>query len=770
VTTDKHPGYKHLGQPRKIIDGLEKITGTARYTADVQLPGMLHARPVLSPYAHARVVSINADAARAVPGVVAVLNANDLVTKDRVINSRSSAVLAHDTVVFAGEFVAVVVGQTEQAAADGAALVDIEYEPLPVVSDPLEAMQPDAHVIWPRGVPKEGADLTSLHGNTDDGGPTQAGSNIHDQKVFERGNLQAGMRQASVIVERTYTNAWVHQGYLEPHAVVAEPGRKHNELTIYTSTQGQFAVRDETARLLGLRNRDITVVPMVVGGGFGAKYGLIEPLTGALALKLGKPVKLVLTRTEDMQTTTPSPGTHIELKTGASQDGRITALEARVIVDNGVFPFSFSGILAQLLGGYYRIPNLRMEVVNVLTHKPQSGAYRAPGAPQVTFAIESNVDEMARVLKMDALEFRLLNAVEGGDPHGLNRPWPSIGLRACLERLRDHPAWKNRTHNRGGSSHALEPDEREGVGIALGGWPGAFSPAGAICRVDTDGTVRLQIGNVDISGVNSSLVLIVAEHLGVDPDSIEIVQGDTASGPFAPASGGSQVTVSVSGAVTDAAEQVRDQLLHLASLELEAHKDDLELRDGAAQVKGVPERSIPIGQLARMAQRKAGGPGPVVAEGRAAMKSGAPGFAVHLVRLAVSTDTGRIRPLEYVAVQDVGFALNPMLIEGQMHGGAAQGLGFGLFEAMRFDDSGNLMTANFLEYAFPRAEDLPPLEAVLVQQPSESGPYGARIVGEPPIIEGGAAVANAIFDAVGVRVTALPVQPEMLWKLMQSRD
>jgi CO/xanthine dehydrogenase Mo-binding subunit len=220
----------------------------------------------------------------------------------------------------------------------------------------------------------------------------------------------------------------------------------------------------------------------------------------------------------------------------------------------------------------------------------------------------------------------------------------------------------------------------------------------------------------------------------------------------------------------DAAEQVRDQLLHLASLELEAHKDDLELRDGAAQVKGVPERSIPIGQLARMAQRKAGGPGPVVAEGRAAMKSGAPGFAVHLVRLAVSTDTGRIRPLEYVAVQDVGFALNPMLIEGQMHGGAAQGLGFGLFEAMRFDDSGNLMTANFLEYAFPRAEDLPPLEAVLVQQPSESGPYGARIVGEPPIIEGGAAVANAIFDAVGVRVTALPVQPEMLWKLMQSRD
>jgi CO/xanthine dehydrogenase Mo-binding subunit len=471
---------------------------------------------------------------------------------------------------------------------------------------------------------------------------------------------------------------------------------------------------------------------------------------------------MVLTRSEDMTTTTPASASRIELKTAATSDGRITAIRAKTYFDNGIYPFGFPGIIGMLMGGYYKCDHVSVEVVQVATHKPQAGAYRAPGAPQVTFALESNIDEMALALNLDPLEFRIQNAVESGDLSGVGRAWPKIGLQACLQKLREHPAWKNRERS---SHHGTF----EGVGIAIGGWPGGFSPAGAVCRVDTDGTVRLHVGSVDISGVHSSLVLIAAEQLGVQPEAVQIVQGDTDSGPFAPASGGSQVTISVSGAVQDASVQVKNQLLEIAASELEAHKDDLELKNGAAQVKGVPEKAIAIGRLAQLAQSKAGGPGPVVAEGRAAIKSGAPGFTVQLVRVSVDKNTGLVTPLEFVAVQDVGFALNPTLIEGQMHGGNAQGLSMGLYEAMRFDESGNLASANFLEYHFPRASDLPPFEAVIVQEPSDSGPFGARIVGEPPIIAGGAALANAIRDAVGVRVLELPVRPETLWRLMQAK-
>ena len=824
----QHTEYTVLGKGHKLIDGLEKVTGHAKFTADLNLAGMLHARPVLSFYAHAKIISINTDAALAMPGVVAVLTASDLVTKDRISNSRSSAVLAKDEVVFAGQFVAVVVATTEAAAQDALALVEVDYEPLPVVWDMMAALEPDAPIIWAHGVPQEGADLTALHGNSSEGEDTvqTQASNVLEVKNFGRGDVAQGFAASSVIVEHTYQTAWVHQAYLEPHAVVAEPGVKLGQINVYTSTQGQYAVRNEVARLLSLKQADVKVVPMNVGGGFGAKYGLIDPLVAAIALKLQKPVKMVLTRTEDMMTTTPASASRLELKTGASSDGRVMAIQAKVYFDNGIYPFGFPGIIGMLMGGYYKCDHYQLEIVQVATNKPQAGAYRAPGAPQVTFALESNIDEMALALNIDPLEFRIKNGVETGDLSGVGRAWPKIGLQACLEKLSQHPAWKNR-HQRSsdpspqGASLASrsdpspqafppvatmpegafsgqegasweqegaslgsrsdpspqgaslgsrsDPDTLEGVGIAIGGWPGAFSPAGAVCRVDTDGTVRLHVGSVDISGVHSSLVLIAAEQLGVDPSAVQIVQGDTESGPYAPASGGSQVTVSVSGAVQDASVQVRNQLLEIAASELEAHKDDLELKNGAAQVKGVPEKAIAIGQLARLAQTKAGGPGPIVAEGRAAMKSGAPGFTVQLARVSVNKHTGVITPLEFVAVQDVGFALNPTLIEGQMHGGSAQGLSMGLFESMRYDQSGILNSANFLEYHFPRATDLPPFEAVILQEPSESGPFGARIVGEPPIISGGAAIANAIRDAVGVRVLELPVRPETLWKLMQAK-
>lgn len=751
--------FRHLGKGHRLVEGLEKITGSAKYAGDLSLPGMLHACLVLSPYAHARIVSIDADAARAAPGIVAVLTAEDLPTRDRAVNSRHSAVLAKDRVLWRGQPVVAVVGETEAAARDAADLVLVEYEPLPPIVDVRKAAMPDAPVIWPEGLPKEGADLTAAHAAVDKGEQetTGAPSNIHDEVHFARGDVERGFAEADVIIERVYCTPMVHQGYLEPHASVAEPDPYRGSVTVYTSTQGQFSVRDEVARLLSLPKHKVRVVPMTIGGGFGAKYGVIDPLVAAIAVTVKRPVRLVLTRTEDFLSTTPSPAAIVELKVGARADGALTAIQARVLMDNGVFPFTLGGIVSILLGGYYKCPNVKIDCYEVLTHKPQAGAYRAPGAPTATFAIESTIDDIARTLGRDPLEFRLQNAAETGDPMGNNDPWPHIGLKLVLERLRDHPAWKDR-----------EVGPNEGVGIAIGGWPCGMSPAASVCRVDTDGTVRVHVGSVDISGVNSSLVLVAAEILDIPPEQVELIQGDTRSGPFAGPSGGSQTTYSVAGAVANAARAVREKLFHVAADHFEASAADLELRNGMVSVKGFPDKAIPISELAAIAESRAGGPGPIVAEGGAAVSENAPGFVAHLAKVHVDPETGQVTLKQYIAIQDVGFALNPTMVAGQIHGGSVQGIGWGLYEAMVYDEYGQLLTASFMDYNLPTFDQVPDIEAVLVENPSPHGPFGARGVGEPPITAGAAAIANAIRDATGVRVTEIPIRAETLWRAMHD--
>jgi CO/xanthine dehydrogenase Mo-binding subunit len=755
--TQTEPTYQFLGKGRKSIDGMEKVTGGARYAADVSLPGMLHARPVLSPYAHAQIVSIDTAAARHMPGVVAVLTADDLPTRVRAMTSRHSAVLAKDRAFFRGQPVALVVAESEAAAQDAADQVRVEYEPLPAMVDMRQAAAAEAPLIWPDGLPKEGVDMTAAHAavDKDTEEKERAPSNVHAENHFSRGDVAQGLKNADIVIERVYQTSIVHQSYLEPCAVVVEPDPIRGSLTLYVSTQGQFIVRDEVARLLDLPKSKVRVVPMTVGGGFGAKYGIIEALVAAAAHTLRQPVRLVLTRSEDFLTTTPAPATIIELKTGATADGALTAIQARVMMDNGVFPFTLGGIVGILLGGYYKCANVQIDCYEVLTNKPQGGAYRAPGAPSATFAIESNMDELARELGMDPLEFRLRNAAETGDLMGNGDPWPNIGLKTCLEQMRDYPAWRDRTPN-------------EGVGIAVGGWPCGMSPAASVCRVDTDGTIRVHVGSVDISGVNSSLVLVAAEILGVSPDQVEIIQGDTRTGPFAGPSGGSQTTYSVSGAVANAAREVRRKLLNVAADHFEAAVDDLEIKDGVVQVKGVPSRTVPIGELAEQAQGKSGGPGPIIGEGHAAIEENGPGFVVHLVKVAVDPDTGQVTPQRYVAIQDVGFALNPTMVIGQIHGGTIQGLGLGLHEAMIYDEHGQLLTGSFMDYDIPKIDTVPIVETILVQNPSPHGPFGARGIGEPPITAGAAALANAIRDATGVRVTELPIRSEVLWRAMHD--
>ncbi len=751
--------YKYLGKGRKIIDGLEKVTGHVQYTADLKLHNMAYIRPIFSPYAHALIKEIDKSMAEELEGVVAVLTAEDLPTRHRTITSRNSAILAIERVQWVGQPVAVVVAESPAIAADAADLVFIDYEPLDAAVVLEEAIEHGAPQVWPNGMPKDGDDLSSLHAKVEGGAAnvnTDKPNNMIGEVHFERGDIEAGFAEADVVIDRTYRTSMVHQSYLEPHAVVVDPGPMGNSLTVYTSTQGQYSVRDEVAKLMELPQHAVTIRPLAVGGGFGAKYGIYEPLAAAVALTVQRPVRLALSRSEDLLSTTPAPQTLIKIKTGAKKDGSVTAIQATIYVDNGVFGFSHGGIMSYLMGGYYKWPNLKLDGYEIATHKSPVGAYRAPGAPQATFALEGNIDDMAAELGIDPLEFRLQNVAEAGDLNGTGQPWPKdIGAKLVLETLKAHPAWQNR-----------QPDEA--VGIALGGWPTAVGNAEAICRVDTDGTVRINTGIVDISGSKSSMILVAAEALGVSPEDIVMVQDGT-DGAYGPNSGGSMITYSVSGAIHEAATNVRQQLVKVAADHFEAAEEDIDIVDGQAQVKGVPDSKVGIGELAQKARSQRGGArGSIVAEATSSVPENAPAFAAHLIKIKIDPVSGEIIPLDYVTIQDVGFALNPMLVEGQLQGGAIQGLGMALHEAMVYSEDGQLLSGSWVDYSMPRFDNVPKMEVVLLNNPSPHGPFGARGIAESPLTPGPAAVANAVKVATGARLTELPMRPEKVWQALKG--
>ncbi len=751
--------YKYIGKPRKLVEGLEKVTGVAQFGADLNLPNMVYAQLVLSPYAHAKILSVDIGGAQAMPGVLGVFRGEDVNPTGRPITSRVNATLARDKVIWRGQPVVAVVATSAQLAADAAEMVVVEYDPLPAIADLAAATHPDSPTVWENGLPKDEEDMADLHGGSADGDAeaVKLPNNVYADNHFSRGDVAQGFSAADIIIERLYKVPAIHQGYLEPHACIAQPDPLNKGLIIYSGNQGQFVVRNGVAAALKMAQHQVKVIPLAMGGSFGSKYGVMEPLAGALAMQMRRPVKLTLTRSEDFLTTMPAGGIHIQLKVGAANSGELTALQATVHLDSGNFSFGISGIVATLLGGYYKCPNAQIDCYEVNTHRPHAGAYRAPGAAHATFAIETVMDELASKLNIDPFTLRLKNAAEEGDLTGTGQPWPPVGIKFCLEQLQAHPAWQNR-----------HKDENEGVGVAIGGWPNAVTPSSAICRVGAEGVVSLHLGSADISGVNSSFVLIAAEILGISPDEVNIIRGDTASNPFAPNAGGSQTTYSVAGAVRAAAKGARDKLLRVAADEFEAAAEDIELADSHAHVKGFPDKRISIYKLAERAQYKRGGEGPIVGEGSSAIAQNAPGFAAQLAKVRVDKETGEVTVLELVTLQDVGFAINPLMVKGQMQGGAAQGLGMALHEALIYDQEGQLLTGSFMDYRLPRAEDVPALETIPLENPSPLGPFGARGVGEPPIIPGIAAISNAIFDAVGVRLTETPFTAERVWQALQA--
>ena len=744
-------GFRFVGRRTKRTDAPERLTGQLRFTHDLALPGALYCRFVRSPYAAARIVSIDAAEARALPGVAAVLTARDLPVPDieAAVEGRR-ILLALDRVLHAGQPVVAVLGDTEAAAEDGAAAVQVEYDPLEPVVDLSAAMQADAPVV--REQRKVNPEELAMHGAAPQGsqdGEAARAPNVASRIRFERGDVEQGFRRSDVVVEREFRTSWVHQGYMEPQSCTATLDALGN-VTVYASTQALFHTRNEVARTLGLADHQVTVNAMPVGGGFGGKFGFLEPTVAALAVAVRRPVRLMYNRMEELTAADPAPESRIWLKIGASRDGTLQAIEGDFAFDAGSKAGAPVGISALMAGSLYRCPNLQIRGSEVLTHKAGTGAYRAPGAPQGAFAFESAIDELSRALGMDPLELRLKNASRQGDLRADGVAWPRIGLAECLEAAQD----VSRAEQRGGGRN-------EGVGIAAGAWPGAVESASAVCRLNADGSLQVVLGAVDLTGTNTTFGIITAEAFGLDdPSQVRVTTVNSDSAPYAGGSGGSKVTYTIGPAVMRAAEDARQQVLHIAAAELEASVDDLELVNGRVQVRGVPGKSKTLADIFSISASFGAKHPPVLGRGQTVVSDFSPGVAVHIARVRVDPETGRVEPIRMVSVQDVGRAINPATVESQMHGGAVQAVGWGLFERMLWDERGTPLTASLMDYAIPKASQSPGLDTRIVEVPSEFGPFGAKGVGEPPVIPGAAALANAVRDACGARVTTLPITSE----------
>ena len=756
------PTYNAIGRPTPLQEGREKVTGTLKYTPDLQMPGLLHARLVTSQVASARIEEIDAGEATAVPGVVRILTAADLPAVTP--SSRQRLLLARDRIMFTGQPLALVLAESAEAAADAAELVQVTYDPLPGAATMEQALAEGAPLVWPQGVPS-GSEEAAAHGadvGEDEEEEAQPPSNVSSERDFDYGDIEAGLAEADVIVEYTFTTSAVHQSHLEPQSTVVQPDPIGRGVTVWTSTQAPFYVQELVAETLDVPEAEVRVVAMPVGGAFGAKFALYEPLVALAARITGRPVRLVLTRLEEMQATVPALPARLHLRLGARQDGTFTALQGDITFDAGCYPGAPAGFSGYLMSSLYRIPNIALETTEVLTAKPSSGAYRAPGAPQAFFAMESLVDEVARRLQIDPLELRLHNAVAPGEEMLNGRPWPGMGMKQVLQTMHDHPAWQER---------ATARENGRGVGVALGWWPGGTEPAAALCKLDRDGQLQVQLGSVDLTGTSTGFAVMAAEAFGVEPAQVKVMQGDTSNAPYAGAAGGSKITYTVGPAVIAAAEDARVQVLEVAAEEFEADPADLEIVDGSVRVRGVPDKAITLGELASKTMQFGGKYRPIMGSGRHAENRAAPGFCAQLAEVSVDEETGEVAVQRLVVVQDVGRAINPLAVRGQMQGGATQGVGWALYEKLAYDDMGQLLTGTWMEYGVPHFDQAAPhIETVIVEVPSDHGPYGARGVGEPPVIATAAAVANAIADATGVRLTDLPMSAPKLLAALVAGD
>ena len=728
--------FKIVGTRPIRPDGLDKVTGRARYGADLNMQGQIYGHILRSPHAHANIKSIDCSKALAMEGVLAVMTGEDLAEPgNTVLGSGEGAIALKDLipmvmsqgkVLFHAQAVAAVAATTTALAAEAAAAIEVTYEVLPVVTNCRDALADDAPILhsdrFPDGKPKE---------------PTNLAAHI----TMQVGEPDAAFEQADVIVERTYSVPMCHQGYIEPHACVARVDAAER-VELWCSTQGHFNVRQYTAGVTGIGLGKIRVTPSEIGGGFGGKTTVyLEPIAVLLANKSGRPVKMVMDRGDVFRATGPAPGAETRVKLGATKDGRLVAADVDCLMDSGAYNGNPAGMPAFMATACYKLTDARSSGRSVYTNKPKIHAYRAPSMPQVTLAFELVMNEVAAELKIDPLEFRLNNAVEEGDVNMMGAPYKRIGLRECLEAARSHPHYQ--------SSVA----DGAGRGIAAGYWINAGMQSSATLNVSPDGSVSLLTGSPDIGGSRASMAIMGAEVLGIPIESIypQVVATDAVG--HCDVTGGSRTTLATGQAVIQAADELVAELCRRVALEWDVPKDEVMWSDGAAHHG---EKSLSFKDLASRASTMGG---PLTVSSSLNSTSASPGFGVHICDAEVDKETGRTTITRYTVIQDAGKAIHPTYVEGQMQGGAAQGIGWALNEEYVYNDQGVLENAGFLDYRIPVASDLPFIDTVIVEVPNPLHPYGVKGVGEVPIVPPMPAVAQAVFDSGNIRVMDLPLNP-----------
>jgi CO/xanthine dehydrogenase Mo-binding subunit len=760
-----------VGQPVQRIDAEEKARGQAVFAADFRLNNETIGKFISSPYAHAEILSVDTSKAEALSGVYAVVTPDDIPDVPGYDpSSRFHAFMARRFVVFAGQPVAAVAARdlaTAEAALD---LIEVRYRPLPVVSTPEQAIQPGSPLVVhdPRRTHAGGGSghtqmtnvLTKDASSDEDGELT----NIADTNIFRHGDVEAAFAESQVVVENTYTVPVVHQGYIEPHAVTAHWDRP-GHVSVWECVQGTFAARDMIARVLGIPQTNITLNSTEIGGGFGGKVeGIFAPIAVLLAKKAMRPVKLVLTRKEELMGSNPAPHSVIKVKTGAKEDGTLTAIEAEILVDAGAFPSGWimSSIILTLRNSY-KFKAWRLKGMEVLTNKASIAAYRAPGGPNVSFAIESQIDELACQLDVDPIAFRLKNLVQEGDPLTSMEPQVRTGAREVLEALVESGAWP-------GAPLRSRADDGwlHGRGVAMGGWDGSNGPASAIAILEADGSFRIVLGTVDLTGSFTSLAQIAAEALGVSLDRVVMSKASPDFAPFAPMSAGSQTIFAMGPAVKEAAADLRVKLLQHAANGLGVSTDELKIDDEGIYVAAEPASRLSFEMLFQSSTEWFATRGPLIGQGSAPLRRRSPSFSASVAEVAVDPETGYVKLARLATSQDAGKAINPALVKGQIQGGSIQSAGFALWEEIIYGEDGQVLNPGLLDYHMATAADLPMIEAIIVEAPGGDGPYGAKIVGEPSIIPPVAAIANAVRAAVGVRICDLPITPERIWRALES--
>jgi CO/xanthine dehydrogenase Mo-binding subunit len=747
---------KTIGTRPLRPDGVDKVTGRARYGADINLPGQLYGCVLRSPHAHARIKSIDISQAKALTGVKAVITSKDfedmpsqvIPVGELVANFRDVTrnVMAREKVLYDGHPVAAVAATSESIAKKAINFIKVEYEILPHVIDVADAMKDDAPLLDEDQFTQ--GEIRVLGGDTTKEPVHDKPSNIAKRLTFVKGDIDSAFNEAHLVIERTFTTKPVHQGYIEPHAAVASY-TEDGQVELYSCTQGHFTIRAQCAKLLSMDVSKIKVIPTELGGGFGGKNNVyLEPLAITLSKIARRPVKMVMSRNEVFRASGPSPAGRTYVKLGLNKKGKIIAADAQIDMQSGAFPGTPLGQATITCFTRYDIENVRVIGHDVISNRPKVAAYRAPGAPVAAFGVESVIDEAAKKLSIDPIDIRILNAAKEGTQTYYGVKFPRIGFEETLQKAKQH------------KNYQIPLKENQGRGVATGFWMNIGMDTTASLNVNDDGTIAVSVGTIDVAGGSrASLAMMVAEEFGIDSDKVRVTTGDTSQLGFNFVTAGSRGTFAGGIVSVLAARDAIEECKLRAAKTWNVKVEEVVWENGFARPASAnvgPFEPLSLSDIARNATRTGG---PIAGHCEKNVQGAGPSFGTQIVDVEVDKETGSVKILRHTIVQDAGKAIHPAYVEGQYQGGAVQGIGWALNEEYIYGEDGRLQNPGFLDYRVPVASDVPFIDVVIVEVPNPYHPYGVRGIGEVPIIPPTAAIANAINDAIGVRFETLPLSP-----------